>query len=249
MTESAPPSPIRHRSIKPVAAPLVLIWPYRAFEGVKERPRWWLWLTVLVFTSLAPAITYVATTNLERVVEQGMERSGRLEQIPEDARVDAVTKGAQAAKFALPAGAAAKRMFWLLICAGLGFALLRGPRPELRFAQALAAVAVGSLPFVLEDALETAVFLVRGTERIDARMALLSSPAALLDEELRKGPLGAFLGHFDLFRLWVVWLSGLGLKAASGSKGTLPWAAPAGLFLLGLVAATVGAFIGGAAAG
>jgi len=244
VSESAP-SPVRRRDEKPVAAPLVFVLPYRAFEGVRQRPRWWLWVLFAVLTSLAPAFAYVKDANLEAVVEKSLRTSGRLEQIPEAMRKETIEKGAKAAKAAIPGGAAAKRVFWMVACAALGFALLRGPRPELRFVQALAAVAVGTLPFVLEDGLRLVVILVRGANRIDPREVLISSPAALLDEDLKKGALGAFLGHLELFRLWVVWLSGLGLKAVSGAKGLLPWAAPVGLFLLGLVGAVVGALVGG----
>ena len=60
----------------------------------------------------------------------------------------------------------------------------------------------------------------------DYRNPVLSNAAAWLKLHIERDPMGATLFQLDLFKLWSVWLCGLGLTVVANARGVLPWLVP-----------------------
>lgn len=234
---------IRDRSERPRGALWVLLSPRRAFFGVAERPRPWLATLLLCLLGALPGLVFVARADLPALVERELVRSGRAEDMPEEARKAALEVGPRLLAVAIPIGGAGKRAAWILVLGLFGFGFLRGTSKTLRLSQAFAAVAVGAAPLALADLFEALVFLMRDPLSVDAKNPLLSNPAAWLALDVKRSVLGAALRRLDLFELWAAGLSALGLSVVAKTKSRLPWLLTFGAVCVLLAMDVVGAAI------
>lgn len=222
---------------------LVLFDPRGAFSAVKARPLWGLTLAALLAMALLPPIAYLSKADLTAVVKKELVKSGRLEQMPAEQREVALTQGPKFMKVALPVGALVKRSGWIVLCALLGWALLRSTTAELRLGACLGAAALGAAPFAVHDVVVMATFLAKDLDTLDAQNAVLSNPAAWFDLDTGHSALGALLRGVDFFALWACGLVGVGLSTVAAKRGALPYIAPFGLHtastLLGVLSAAI----------
>jgi hypothetical protein len=244
-----PPAPsLVDRAAPPAgsARALVLIDPRGAFASVKARPLAALTLALMLGLSLAPPIAFLASNDVAAVARRELKKSGRLDKLPEEQRLQAEELTIKSLPVVLPLGAAGKRAAWIFALAGLCFALLRGTRPGLAFAPLLSAVALASAPLVLHDAWSALTFALKDTSTLDAQNVVLSNPAAWLHMETGRSAAATLLRGLDFFALWACALVAIGANVVAGGRpSSLPWAVAFGLHF-GVVALQA---IGAAAAG
>lgn len=217
----------------PQPAPLWMVWfsPRGAFASLQQKPRALLLVLLLLAASVAPAVAFVAKADVAAAMEKQMKRSGAWDDLPADNREEVVQKIGDAMVYLGPGGAFLKRALYLFGIGLLAFLLLRATNEDLRFSVVIAAVALGMTPVLLQDLLETLVFLARDPTTLNLDSPLRSHVGAFAPDDWPK-KLNVLLAGIDLFALWVAGLVGLGLKVVSHSKSALPYAIPFGVHLL-----------------
>lgn len=232
---------------RPRSAWLVLLSPTGAFVAARERPRPWLTLLLLTAVAALPPVVFVSLVDMQGFLLAELKASGRLDEMPEEALAFMRDRVAPAMTVGLPLFAALARAASILVVAALGFAFLRGVSKQLSFKACLTAVALGAAPLVVHDLLHALLLAVRDLRAIDVRNPVLSNPAAWLGLHVEKDPLGALLHGLDLFKLWAAWLCAHGLNVVARTRSALPYALTFGGQALLLLAAVIGALVGGAA--
>lgn len=214
----------RRSEDRPRGPSWILLSPRRAFLGARERPRALLLVLAVSLLAALPAIAFVSTVELGPFLVKQMKASGQdLDEMPPEAQTFVREQLPKAMRVVIPVGAAGKRAGWILLLGVLGFALLRGGYPQLRFAQATAAIALGCAPLILADLLTAAVFVVKDPSRLDPLNPILSNPAAWLGLSVDKSVAGAVLHRLDLFQLWSLALCARGLNVVAGARSRVPW--------------------------
>jgi hypothetical protein len=231
----------RSAAFAPRARALVLLDPRGAFASVALRPLWGAALLFMVATAILPPITYVAKGDVAAVVEREMKRSGKTDSLPEEQRANAVQMAAKVMKVALPIGASVKRGMWIVLLAGLAFALMRGSKPELRLEPIIGAVALAMAPLAVHDVLNVITFATKDVMTIDAQNAVLSNPAAWFGIDTAHNAAGVALKGLDFFDLWSCFLVGLGVNQVAGTRSSIPYALAFGLDAVGVGVAVLGA--------
>ncbi|HEY4220230.1 MAG TPA: hypothetical protein VGO62_02790 [Myxococcota bacterium] len=236
-------SPFRRRQgPKPTARILVFFDPKGAFASVAQKPLAVLTLALMLGFALVPAVTYVARADLRAFVDHQIKASGKADAMTPEQREQAVTIGAKAMTGFFPGLALVARGAWILIAAALSFALLRGSKPELRFAPVVGAVALAMAPLAIHDVLATIAYLSKDVMSINGLNPVLSNPAAWLELDEKSSPLGALLKGLDLFDLWTCALIGIGINVVAGTRSSVPYVVAFGGHGFSVARALVAAF-------
>lgn len=202
----------------------ILLTPRAAFLGLRGKPRAVVLVLAVSLLAALPGVAFVTTVDLGAYLDKQMRASGqKVEEMPEEAQRALKEQAPKVMRVVIPVGAAGKRAGWILLMGVLGFAFLRGGFPALRFSQAAAAVALATTPLVLGDVLKAALFWSQDAARLDVMNPILSNPAAWFGLSVEKSPLGAVLSHADLFELWSLALTAMGLNVVAGAKSKIPW--------------------------
>lgn len=220
----------------------VLLWPFRAFHAVAARPRPWWRVLLVVAVAAAPGLLLVSTADTTRLAERTLKGAPSTEVEGEDAAA-ALDRREKALKVMVPATGAGRRLFWIAVVSLLAFALLRGPCPQLALSVVVATVAAAAAPLLLLDGIKVAQVLVQDPLWVDLDNPVASNPASWLGLDARTSPMGAALKGLDLFRLWTVGLTVVGLRVVSGKRGFLVSAAPWAVFLVAVGADVIGALL------
>lgn len=217
----------------PRPAPLWMVWfsPRGAFASLSQKPRAFMLVALLLAACVAPAITFVVKADVAAAMEKQMKRSGAWDDLPADNRDEIMQKIADAMVYLGPGGALLKRALYLFGIGLLALLLLRATNEDLRFSVVIAAVALGMTPVLLQDLLETLVFLVRDPTTLNLDSPLRSHLGAFAPDDWPK-KLNALLAGVDLFALWVAGLVGVGLQVVSRSKSAIPYAIPLGAHVI-----------------
>ncbi len=210
------------RDTSPASLWAVWFFPRGAFSTLTQKTRVFLLVGLVLGASILPAVTFVSKANVAMAMEKQMKRTGTWEKLPPDNREATLEKIAQAMTYLAPGGAFLKRALYLFGLGLLAWFLLKATREDLRLSVVLAAVALGLTPVLLQDLLETLVFLVRDASSLDLDAPLKSHLGAFLPQTWPKKLL-ALAGGIDLFKLWVAFLVGFGLKVAVNTKSNLPY--------------------------
>jgi hypothetical protein len=205
--------------------------PREAFIGVRARPRPVIFTVIMCVFALLPAIGFVANVDARQMIEKQLKTSGQWDQLPDDAREKALEFGPKMMKYGAPVGAILARLAWILVIGLLGWAMLKATSEELRYGACVAAVALACAPLIISDALTCAVYFMRDPRVLDPANPLLSNPAAWFSIDTQAGAFGAFLKRLDLFQLWNVVLTAVGLRVVSKRKSFMAWLAPGGVYL------------------
>lgn len=234
-------APPRHRA-------LVLLDGTRAFAAVRARPLAGLSLAVMLALSLAPALTFVLRVDLTEVVERGLKKSGRMDQMPPEQLEQARSIGGSALAIVFPVTAVGKRAGWIFAVTALIFLMLRGARPELRFSAVLGAVALGCAPLALRDVIAATTYLLKDPLSLpDAQNVVMSNPAAWLLKDTETSVTAVLLHGLDFFDLWACGLLALGVNVVAKAKSTIPWLASYGLHFVLVGFSTIGPALQGGA--
>lgn len=212
--------------VRPLPRLLVLVTPERSFATVRRRPLALALVMLSAALAALPGVAFVARTDLSAFLARQMKAAGQdPEALPQEARAALAEKAPAFLQVVIPLGGAAKRTGFVLVISVLGFALLRGSSPHLRFREALAAVALATLPLWLADGLTAALFFTKNPMLLDVDNPLMSNPAAWLGRSPKHDALGAALRRVDLFQLWSLVLIATGLReVARAPRAGAPWA-------------------------
>ncbi len=204
---------------------LVLIKPSRVFEWIRENPKWWVPLIVLIITSVLFAVISAplsADLNQKRILSSASNASpGQL------AKAKEIMKSP-----ILPVIAAVSAFIGIIIAILIQSGLLHlgayafGGRAK--FTVGIATVAYAQVPIIIQQ-------IIQSIYMATSRNLAASGLSALLPIDQITTPLGVFLGRIDIFSLWSIILLIIGFSVTykiTKGKATI---ITAGYWVLGTV--------------
>lgn len=188
--------------------------PTQAFEALRERPRWWLALAVLVVASLAVQLVVVRHMDMAGTVRERLESSARGRELSEADMERAIEQGAKFAPVGVVVGALAAPIVLLLIGAVYFLGLkLAGSEAEFKpvFSTTLHAMLP---PGLVGSALTALVVAQKGMlTASEVGRAVKSNLGAFLSPDA-PAALRSAAEVLDIFNLWMWVLLAIGLSIA-----------------------------------
>ena len=211
-----------------------LIRPSRAFEWMRERPRWvWPFIVILAAGTIF-ALTAAGTPAGREAQLQSLE--AQREQLGEEMYQQALeqinsplfrTAGVVIAVIGSLVGGAAA--FFLTAIVYHGFIALLGGRESADYRTALAVAGFSFLPGAIRSLLQTGAVLFGGVLPAEGLSGILPRDQILT-------PMGAFLSRIDLFVIWGLIIAAVGLATLFKVSRAKAWGVVLGWWALGTLA-------------
>ena len=223
----------------------IFISPVKTLKDIAKRPTWFVPLAIAILCSLIFSFEMSRKVDWDESFHRVMERSSRVGQMSEE-QIDQVVE--MQVKFASVttwiAGALGAPII-ALIAALVYFAIIRMFGGKITYAATFSVVAFAGLIGALKGLLVVAIMLSRESVLVDELNILIpSNPGFLMDPETASKPLLAGVQFFDIFSIWSLALTIIGLSIASTwSRGRcaiaviVPWSL---LLLISAAAASLG---------
>jgi hypothetical protein len=193
--------------------------PSKAFEDIAARPNPWVPLILAIVVGVVLLSLFSQHVGWERMVRHQFETSSRAQQMAPEAREQAIQmqlKILPVVTYLGPIiGTPLSYLIWAAILLGIVKGIMSAP---VRFKQVFAAVCYGTLPWVLFGILCIVVMYLKPPDDFNLQNPLVFNPGAFLDPVTSPKFVYSLASSLDLFTLWVLFLIGIGLKAAGGRK-------------------------------
>jgi hypothetical protein len=194
--------------------------PTKAFADIAQRPRWTV--PVLIGIVISAGYLYAFNTHVgwEPYMHRILDNNQRMLQLPPDQRQRIFDMQLRIIPITSYVGAVVAPFLTFLLGAAISVGIIKGLMGvPIRFKQAFAAFAYGSLPRSIYAVLATAVlFLTKNPEDYDPQNGFFSNPSVLMDPMTSSKFLYTVAGNLDVFVIWVLLLIAAGLKAAGGKR-------------------------------
>lgn len=201
----------------------VFIAPSKTFTDLQRNPSWWVpWLISAVFT-LIFSIIAVQKIDIPRFVQEQIDRSPsaqkRLENLTPEQRAQGMALQATITKVTFYIAPVFALLFGLIVAAIAMFVYNFMLGAEVSFSRALAVVFYAGIPGILGTILLIISFLASSDPNtIDiARNPMPTNLGFFLDPDGNKVLYG-LASAIDVFKVWWVFLVGLGFAAASTNR-------------------------------
>jgi hypothetical protein len=209
--------------------------PKKTFEDIAERPKWFVPLLIFCLAMLAFFAIYGTHIGWSTYFDQQMETNTvlqqRLEQMSPDQRANAIRLQQKFMPLAFYGGAIFGVPLALLLSSAIVLALGSGVMSAgLRFKQVFAIECYAALPHVILRALAIVVMFLKPPGDFNILNPVGFNPAAYMDPISTSRFVYTLLTGLDLFALWALLLSAIGIKAAAGRRLSFGGA----LFVVGL---------------
>jgi hypothetical protein len=249
MTPGAEAQPAGMSQISRLAG--VFFEPKKTFEDIAERPKWFAPLLIFCLAMLAYFAVYGTRIGWSAYIDQQMETNPamqqRLEQMSPDQRASAIRLQERFVPIAFYGAAIVGLPVTLLLSSALMFGLASGVMSAgLRFKQVFAISCYSALPNVILRILAIVVMFLKNPGDFNVTNPVGFNPAAYMDPVSTSRFAYTALTGVDLFTMWALLLSAVGIKAAAGRRMSfggalfvvvLPWAV---LLLASAAASTIG---------
>jgi hypothetical protein len=195
--------------------------PAKTFEDVARRPSFLAPLILVILSSLAYTFVLGQHIGWDRVVQQQMEMSPkqaeRMAQMPADQQESARQMQLKFAPITKYAGSIVGLPILYLIFAGILLGIVRGiMSAPVRFKQIYAIMWYAALPLIVQTGLKIVVMLLKNPDEFNILNPLAFNPAAFMEYASSSKFLYVIAMSLDVFTIWGVVLSAIGLKAAGG---------------------------------
>jgi hypothetical protein len=212
--------------------------PGKTFADIAERPRWLVPMLLVIVAGLAYYFLYGQHVGWERFVRHQMETNTRVQQQME--RIPAAQRDATIAmqtKFmgiGYYVSAIVMVPLIYLIQAATVLGIASGLMSAgVKFKQLFAIVCYAGLTSIVMHALATVVMFLKSPDEFNLVNPLAFNPAAFMDPINTSKFLYTVAMALDLFTIWGILLTAIGIKAAAGKRLSfggalfavvLPWA-------------------------
>lgn len=224
---SLPPTPETTTSAPSAWAVVLQVFhaPTQAFEAVRQAPRWWLALLIMLAVSVATQVVVIRHMDMEGTVREQITSSARGRQLSEEQIDQAVQQGARFAPIGAAMGVVATPVIFLIIAA-VYFLGLKVAGSEAEFKPVFATTLHAMLPpGVVGGALTALVVAQKGTlTGGEVARAVKSNLGAFLSPDA-PAALRAAAEVLDIFNIWMWILLAIGLSIT----GRIPRARAAAL--------------------
>jgi hypothetical protein len=196
--------------------------PGKTFEDIGRRPSWFLPLLLTILATVAFFATYGQKVGYERFLRQQMATNPkvaqRMEQIPAERREESIAMQAKITGIGYTVGPVIFMPIMLLISAAILLGITAMMSAGLRFKQVFAVCCFASLPAVLKFLLAIVVVFLKNPDDFNLQNPLAFNIAAFMDPLTSSKFLYTFAAAFDLFAIWTILLTAVGLSAAAGKR-------------------------------
>jgi hypothetical protein len=212
--------------------------PGKTFADIAERPRWLVPLLLVIVAGVAFYYLYGQHVGWERFLRHQMETSARvqqqMEQIPAAQRDAAIAMQTKFVGIGYYFVTIVMVPLMCVISAAIVLGIASGMMSAgVKFKQVFAVVCYAGLPGILKHALATVVMFLKSPDDFNLVNPLAFNPAAFMDPINSSKFLYTLATSLDLFTIWGILLTAIGVQAAAGKRLSfggalfavaLPWA-------------------------
>jgi len=197
--------------------------PKNAFEAIGKRPRWLIPLLLTIVASLAFYYFYGQHVGWERFLRHQMETSQRMQQqmaqMPPEQRERTQAMQVKVMGFAYYGGVIIMTPVIYLISAAVLLGIASGMMGAgLKFKQVFAIVCYAGLPMIIKQLLAIVVMFLKNPDDFNLTNPLAFNPAAFMDPLNTSKFLYTIATAVDVFSIWIILLTALGLSAVAGKR-------------------------------
>jgi hypothetical protein len=197
----------------------VFISPGRAFESIARRPDFLAPLIIMTVASYVLIEAMLQKIGAGRIIRQAIEMSGKASQMTPEQIDQTVQKVAGFTAISMRVGGVLGVPIFLLIIAAVGLFVVNVIfGASARFKACFAAVCYANLVLLVSVVLGLVIVLLGDPEQFNPDNPLPSTVGFFLNPRVTSKHLYVIASSFDIFRVWFIIMSSLGLSAATGKK-------------------------------
>jgi hypothetical protein len=217
ITPAAEPAPEGMSEFSRISG--VFFEPSKAFADVAQRPRWIVPLVLVIIASLAFVSVVGQRVGWDRTVRLSLENNPRAEQMTPQQREQAIALGSKFAAVGAYVGPVVFLPIYYLIIAGVLTGIVAGIMSGgVKFKQVFSVVCYAGLPGIIFSVLAIAVVFLKNPDEFNIRNPLAFNPGAFMDPLTTSKFVYSLASSMELFAIWTILLTAIGLKAAAGKK-------------------------------
>ena len=196
--------------------------PGKTFADIGRRPSWFAPLLLTIIAGLAFYAAYGQHIGWLRFVNQQMATNARMQQamaqVPPDQLESRLAMQAKFTGIGYYAGTILMLPIVMLVSSAVVLGMLSMMSAGLKFKQVFAIVCFAGLPMVIKHLLSIVVLFLKNPDDFNLINPLAFNAAAFMDPLTSSKFLYTLGVTFDLFAIWTIVLTGVGLSAAAGKK-------------------------------
>ena len=196
--------------------------PGKTFEDIGRRPTWFVPLLLVILSGLAFYMAYGQHVGWARFVNQQMTTNARMQQamaqVPPDQVESRLALQAKMTGIGYYVSMFIMLPIIMLVSAAVVLGMTSMMSAGLRYKQIFAIVCFAGLPMMIRQLLSIVVVFLKNPDDFNLLNPLAFNVAAFMDP-LTSSKFWYTLGTmFDLFAIWTIVLTAIGLSAAAGKK-------------------------------
>ena len=201
----------------------VFISPGRTFKSIARRPDFLAPLITMTVTSIILVEAMLEKIGAGRIIRQSLEISGKAAQMTPEQLDQTVQKVATFTAISMRVGGVLGVPIFLLIIAAVGLFVVNVIfGASANFKTCFSVVSYANLVLLVGMVLGLVMIFWGDVEQFNAENFVPTTVGFFLNPRETSKPLYVIASSFDIFRVWFIILSSLGLSAATGKKvGTL----------------------------
>jgi hypothetical protein len=196
--------------------------PGKTFEDIGRRPSWFVPLLLAILSGLAFYTAYGQHVGWARFVNQQMATNPRVQQamaqVPPDQLESRMAMQAKITGISYYVSMFVVIPIVMLISSAVLLGLTSMMSAGLRYKQIFAIVCFAGLPMVIRNLLSLVVVFLKNPDDFNLTNPLAFNVAAFMDPLTSSKFLYTLGTMFDVFAIWTILLTGIGLSAAAGKK-------------------------------
>jgi len=209
----------------------VLAEPGTVFEEAKVAPK--VVLPILLLTLLVTIVLsyYAFNVDAGAVLQQQLELSGKMDQIPADRMDDIIAMQSKIMKWSMPIGAAVATPLMMLLTALYLFVMAKIFATETSYGQSLAVVTYSAAPTILWVVVAFAIMMISDFSTTMFEQVVPSNLSYFFSADTISPKLFVVLKSIDFFGIWKLILMILGFSIVTGTSRAksaavvlIPWA-------------------------
>jgi hypothetical protein len=196
--------------------------PAKTFEDIGRRPTWFVPLLLTILAGLAFYMAYGQHVGWARFINQQMTTNPRVQQamaqIPPDQLESRIAMQAKITGIGYYVSMFIVLPIVMLISSAVLLGMTAMMSAGLRYKQIFAIVCFAGLPMVIKNLLSLVVVFLKNPDDFNLTNPLAFNIAAFMDPLTSSKFLYTLGAMFDLFAIWTIVLTAVGLSAAAGKK-------------------------------
>jgi hypothetical protein len=224
--------------------------PAKTFADIAERPRWFVPLLLIVAATVAFYVTYGQHIGWQAFVQDQIDNNARMQQQMQNLSPEQRAQSLAVQEKIMPImyyvgpviGMPVMYLISSLIVLGIASGIMSA---GVKFKQIFAIECYAGLVGIIAKALGIVVMFLKTPDQFNLMNPIAFNPAAFMDQKTASKFIYTLGTGLDLFVIWALILTVIGLKAAAGKKLSTGGAAVA-VILPYAVLLLVGAMIAGA---